>query len=61
MTQPYYITKGAAAELLSISTRTLNRYVDAGHLPEYRLPGGYTRLRSTEVLGLPKRTQRGPL
>lgn len=58
MTQPYYITKGAAAELLSITPRTLNRYVAAGHLPEYRLPGGYKRLKSTEVLGLPQRTKR---
>jgi excisionase family DNA binding protein len=59
MTQPYYIRKDQAAELLSISQRTLNRYVATGHLTEYELPlGGHKRLKSAEVLALPRRTRR---
>lgn len=59
MTQPYYIRKSDAAELLAITERTVNRYIAAGHLPEYELPGGHKRLDKSEVLGLPKRSQRG--
>lgn len=58
MTQPYFIRKTQAAELLSISERTLNRYVATGQLPEYELPTGQKRLRSAEVLALPKRARR---
>lgn len=57
MTQPYYIRKTQAAELLSITERTLNRYVASGRLPEYELPSGHKRLKSAEVLALPRRTK----
>lgn len=55
MTAPYYIRKETAAELLSLSQRTLNRYIENGSLAEYVLPGGQKRLRHSEVLGLPTR------
>ena len=55
MTQPYYIRKERAAELLDLSQRTLNRYIANGDLPEYELPGGQKRLRHSEVLALPRR------
>jgi excisionase family DNA binding protein len=58
MTQPFYIRKDQAAELLSVSQRTINRYVAAGHLAEFQLPGGYKRVKSAEVLALPTRTRR---
>ena len=57
MTQPYYIRKERAAELLDLSQRTLNRYISSGQLPEYELPGGQKRVKHHEVLGLPKRRQ----
>lgn len=58
MTQPYYIRKDQAAALLSVSQRTLNRYVATGHLTEYDMPGGHKRLKHAEVVGLPKRSTR---
>lgn len=58
MTQPYYIRKSQAADLLSITERTLNRYVASGQLPEYELPSGHKRLKSAEVLALPRRAKR---
>lgn len=58
MTQPYFIRKTQAAELLSVTERTLNRYVASGTLPEYELPGGHKRLKSAEVLALPRRAKR---
>ena len=61
MSNPYYMRKVEAAELLGITQRTVDRYIAAGHLPEYELPGGHKRLKSSEVLGLPKRTSRGTL
>lgn len=57
MTQPYYIRKETAAELLDLSQRTLNRYIASGQLPEYELPGGQKRVKHHEVLGLPTRRQ----
>lgn len=58
MTQPYFIRKSQAAELLSVTERTLNRYVASGQLPEYELPSGHKRLKSAEVLALPRRSRR---
>lgn len=60
MTQPYYIRQDKAAELLDVSQRTIARYVQAGNLAEYTLPGGHKRLRHSEVLSLPTRTRRRP-
>lgn len=59
MTQPYYIRKETAAEMLDLSQRTLNRYIADGQLPEYELPGGQKRVRHSEVLGLPRRRSVG--
>lgn len=61
MTQPYYIKKSQAAALLAVTERTLNRYVATGQLPEYELPSGHKRLKSAEVLALPKRSSRTTL
>lgn len=55
---PYYIRKSQAAELLSVSERTLNRYVATGTLAEYELPSGHKRLKQAEVLALPRRARR---
>jgi len=59
VTQPYYIRKETAAEMLDLSQRTLNRYIADGQLPEYELPGGQKRVRHSEVLGLPRRRSVG--
>lgn len=61
MTQPYYIRKEKAAELLDVSQRTISRYVQAGSLAEYALPSGQKRLKSADVLALPTRTRRAAL
>lgn len=58
MTQPYYIRKSQAAALLSLSERTINRYISSGTLAEYELPSGYKRLKSADVLALPQRSRR---
>ncbi len=43
---PRYLTCAEVAETLSVSTRTVLRWIDAGDLPAVRLPGG--RLRVSE-------------
>jgi excisionase family DNA binding protein len=58
MTQPVYIRKDQAAVLLTISQRTLNRYINSGQLAEYELPGGHKRIKESDVLGLPRRTRK---
>ena len=41
-------------EVLSISRRTVYRYIELGHLPKRSLPGGGARFARTDVLALLK-------
>jgi len=43
--------------LLSISRRTVYRYVELGHLPKRSLPGGGVRFARTDVIALLKESR----
>ena len=45
-----YIGVQEAATILSVSPRTITRYIDAGHLDAGTLPGGALRLSRVQVL-----------
>lgn len=46
------ITTAAVAALLGVTTPTVRRYADAGHLPCRVLPSGVRRFRREDVLAL---------
>lgn len=50
-----WMTLDEAARRLLVSTRTLVRWVKAGHLPERRTPSGDYRFRADEVDALLER------
>ena len=52
MTGNGYITIADAADLLSVSTKTVRRYMDAGKLTPYRLGERLVRLDPAEVQSL---------
>jgi excisionase family DNA binding protein len=41
-----------AADRLDCSSRTIDRYVRAGHLPMVRLPGGHRRIDEQDIEAL---------
>jgi excisionase family DNA binding protein len=43
-----FLTMSETARLLNLSERSIRRYIDAGRLPAYRLPGGW-RVRESEL------------
>lgn len=49
-----YISLQDAADMLSVSPRTITRYVAAGYLEAGTLPGGAIRLSRLQVLGCVK-------
>lgn len=49
-TKAVYIGVTEAANILSVSPRTISRYIDAGHLDAGTLPGGALRLSRVQVL-----------
>ena len=49
-----YIGVREAADTLSVSTRTISRYIEAGYLDAGTLPGGAVRLSRAQVLGCVK-------
>lgn len=46
------LTTAEAAALLSVSVRTIWRYIDAGRLKARRLPGGQYRIAEAAVLDI---------
>jgi len=46
------ITVGEAADLLGVSSKTVRRWADAGHLTVVRTPGNQRRLRRSETRAL---------
>lgn len=48
--QGQLLTKQQVAELLQVSTRTIDRWTDAGKLPAVKMPSGHTiRYRPEDV------------
>lgn len=43
-------TTGQVARLCNVASRTVCHWIDAGHLPGYRLPGGKDRRVGREAL-----------
>ncbi|MFD1967482.1 MerR family DNA-binding transcriptional regulator [Pseudonocardia alni] len=39
-----FVGIGKAAEQAGVSTETIRRWCDAGHLPSWRTPGGHRRI-----------------
>lgn len=53
--QPIYLSVRQAADLLSVSTRTIRRDIKQRHLPAYRIAGQPTiRIRLEDVEALPQ-------
>lgn len=50
-TKQVYIGVTDAAVILGVSTKTIWRYIDKGHLGAGTLPGGAVRLSRAQVLG----------
>jgi len=47
-----WLSVTSAAELLSVSRRTIYRYIELGHLEKRILPGNRVRLARADVLAL---------
>lgn len=53
MTDSEYLSPGEAADLLGVSTRTLTRWADEGHVQAIRVgPNGHRRYTRASVLAL---------
>jgi excisionase family DNA binding protein len=51
--QPIYLSVRQAADLLSVSTRTIRRYIKQWHLPAYRIAGQPTiRIKREDIESL---------
>lgn len=51
--QPVYLSVQQAADFISVSQRTIRRYIELGHLPAYRVTGTSTiRIKRDDLEGL---------
>jgi excisionase family DNA binding protein len=44
-----WLTKAEAADRLRVDVRTIDRWVESGHLIRYTTPGGHARFRTEDV------------
>lgn len=59
--QAHWLKMGEATDLLGVSTATLRRWADAGHIHAFTTPGGHRRFDQAEVLALlPHAGRRAP-
>jgi excisionase family DNA binding protein len=59
--QAHWLKMGEATDLLGVSTATLRRWADAGHIHAFTTPGGHRRFDQADVLAmLPRAGRRAP-
>lgn len=44
-----------AAELVQCDPASINKWIDAGHIPGFRTPGGHRRIRAIDLCGFMER------
>jgi excisionase family DNA binding protein len=55
-----FLTMSETARLLNMSERSIRRYIDAGRIPAYKLPGGW-RVRESELEAFLERHRAQPV
>jgi excisionase family DNA binding protein len=53
--KPEYISVGYIARHCGVSNATVLRWIEAGELPAFRLPGGHHRINQNDLAGFLKK------